>query len=265
MLKELLLFQLLILNSEQCTDPPNHKGINGRIVTSELDCALECKAKHDCYAYQFKKHEDFVSGANTYPSNCILQTIWDWNFLTDDIIESNEYNSKICVALPGFDQLLTEKYIPIPSILVESKAKALGFDKKVEFPEQNLIKYYKVLKTPTNPTEFWQASRSCAAQKGILASPYDANMAKIIHETLELGETGMLIGLTKRDELGPDMKALSRPTYIFDNGKISYGSLQLEAGETCLDWDYLGSIMSDLTKALQLTYRLIAQRFGTFE
>ena len=67
-----------------------------------------------------------------YPaSNCVLQTIWDNNFLAEDVLDTSEYIAKICVNRPGKDNLLTQTFIPKPMVNVRENAESLGFVHRV--------------------------------------------------------------------------------------------------------------------------------------
>ena len=85
---------------------------------------------------------------------------------------------KICVAKSGMDQIITDRFIPIPKINVEQNALDLGFNKRIEFPEQNIVKYFKII-NDTEKQDFWYFSRKCAKENGVLYMPEDPSMAQV--------------------------------------------------------------------------------------
>ena len=60
-----------------------------------LNDIFQCKARHDCYAYQFKEFEDFQKGPNAYSSNCVLETAFDRNIFAEEVLKSNDYQSRV--------------------------------------------------------------------------------------------------------------------------------------------------------------------------
>ena len=86
---------------------------------------------------------------------------------------------QICVAKSGMDQIITDRFIPTPQkINVEQNALNLGFNKRIEFPEQNIVKYFKII-NDTEKQDFWYFSRKCAKENGVLYMPEDPSMAQV--------------------------------------------------------------------------------------
>lgn len=85
---------------------------------------------------------------------------------------------QICVAKSGMDQIITDRFIPTPKINVEQNALDLGFNKRIEFPEQNIVKYFKII-NDTEKQDFWYFSRKCAKENGVLYMPEDPSMAQV--------------------------------------------------------------------------------------
>ena len=75
----------------KCLRTPSSHGENGPIANHETQCAMTCKAKSDCYGYLFKSKAEFDKGPNEYESNCILQTVWDKEFLSQDVLTQSSY------------------------------------------------------------------------------------------------------------------------------------------------------------------------------
>ena len=65
------------------------------------------------------------------------------------------------------DQIITDSFIATPKINVEQNALDLGFNKRIEFPEQNIVKYFKII-NDTEKEDFWYFSRKCAKENGVL-------------------------------------------------------------------------------------------------
>ena len=61
---------------------------------------------------------------------------------------------------------------------VESWASSLGFDKRIEFTDLNIAKFYKVIDQPEEP--FWYHYRICAQHGGITPVVYSKEMANVI-------------------------------------------------------------------------------------
>ena len=76
------------------------------------------------------------------------------------------------------DQIITDRFIPTPKINVEQNALDLGFNKRIEFPEQNIVKYFKII-NDTEKQDFWYFSRKCAKENGVLYMPEDPSMAQV--------------------------------------------------------------------------------------
>ena len=76
------------------------------------------------------------------------------------------------------DQIITDRFIPMPKINVEQNALDLGFNKRIEFPEQNIVKYFKII-NDTEKQDFWYFSRKCAKENGVLYMPEDPSMAQV--------------------------------------------------------------------------------------
>ena len=88
----LLSFFIFNIFAQNC---PRISSIHGEPrdeANSEIDCALQCKIKWNCFGYLYKNHDEFFTGPNSYQSNCVLQTIWDKNFLAEEVLNPNEYN-----------------------------------------------------------------------------------------------------------------------------------------------------------------------------
>ena len=84
-----------IITESKCLRTPSSHGENGPIVNKETQCAMFCKARFDCYGYLYKLKADFDKGPNEYESNCIFQTVWDKEFLSQDILTPSSYDSKV--------------------------------------------------------------------------------------------------------------------------------------------------------------------------
>ena len=85
---------------------------------------------------------------------------------------------QICVAKSGMDQIITNRFIPTPKINVEQNALDLGFNKRIEFTEQNIVKYFKII-NDTGKQDFWYFSRKCAKENGVLYMPEDPSMTQV--------------------------------------------------------------------------------------
>ena len=96
-----LLFLFSIIFAQKCQRTSSSHGEPGKSENSEIGCALQCKAKWNCFGYLYKNYHDFLEGPNSYQSNCVLQTVWDKNFLAEEILSPNEYNvSKVRHYIP---------------------------------------------------------------------------------------------------------------------------------------------------------------------
>ena len=82
------------------------------------------------------------------------------------------------MAKSGIDQIITDRFIATPKINVEQNALDLGFNKRIEFPEQNIVKYFKII-NDTGEQDFWYFSRKCAKENGVLYMPEDPSMAQV--------------------------------------------------------------------------------------
>ena len=93
-----LLFFIFNIFAQNCPKISSIHGEPGDGAKSEIDCALQCKIKWNCFGYLYKNHNEFLTGPNSYQSNCVLQTVWDKNFLAEEVSSPNEYNiSKVKV------------------------------------------------------------------------------------------------------------------------------------------------------------------------
>ena len=169
---------LVHLNLGICPRTPQIGGIPGPLAKTELGCALNCKNRHDCFAYLFKNLEDFLVGPNTFESNCMLETVFDRSFLTEQIQNENEYISKICIA-PASSGPNVQNFIELPKVNVVDNAEKLGFSHVVNF--SNFSRFYKIL---SYEKDNWKTFRNCAKHGGIVAAPYDTSQAKVIHVDL---------------------------------------------------------------------------------
>ena len=94
-----LLFFIFNIFAQDCPKISSIHGEPGDEVKSEIDCALQCKIKWNCFGYLYKNHNEFLTGPNSYQSNCVLQTVWDKNILAELVLSPNEYNiSKVKVS-----------------------------------------------------------------------------------------------------------------------------------------------------------------------
>ena len=83
------------------------------------------------------------------------------------------------MAESGLDQIITDRFIATPQgINVEQNALNLGFTKRIEFPQQNIVKYFKII-NDTEKQDFWYFSRKCAKENGVLYMPEDPSMAQV--------------------------------------------------------------------------------------
>ena len=92
-----VLFQISIVTTniyvlaQECPRISSPHGEPGKEVKTEIECALQCKVKFNCFGYLYKNHKEFLLGPNSYQSNCVLQTIWDKNFLAEEVLIQTEY------------------------------------------------------------------------------------------------------------------------------------------------------------------------------
>ena len=88
----LFLFFISNIFAQNCPRISSIHGEPGNEAKSEIDCALQCKIKWNCFGYLYKNHNEFLTGANSYQSNCVLQTVWDKNILAEEVLNPSEYN-----------------------------------------------------------------------------------------------------------------------------------------------------------------------------
>ena len=69
-------------------------------------------------------------------------------------------------------------FVPIKEQSIATWASMLGFDKRVEFTDLNIAKFYKVIDQPEEP--FWYHYRICAQHGGITPVVYSPGMANVI-------------------------------------------------------------------------------------
>ena len=121
---------------------------------------------------------------------------------------------------------MSETYVPMPFIDVQANALKNGFDRRVEFPIQNIVKYYKVV--DLTKLDFWEegvsswyASRACAQEGGLLASPYNLDMAKVLYDSLslDLDEQGMAIGGKVREAIDASATSGDGTAAVYDSGR----------------------------------------------
>ena len=77
----------------------------------------------------------------------------------------------------GVDQIVAERFIQTPVLNVQKNAQKLGFTQRVEFPEQNVIKYYKDINDTGNFKSYF--SRRCAKENGILVMADNPSIAQV--------------------------------------------------------------------------------------
>ncbi len=76
----------------QCPRSPSPLGTFGAVSHCEIECTLQCKASHDCFAYQFMEFSQFqVANQAIIESNCILQTPWDLDIISEELIDDKAY------------------------------------------------------------------------------------------------------------------------------------------------------------------------------
>ncbi len=88
----LLLFSKIIPAIAQCPRASSPNGEAGLEAETELDCALQCKMSKSCFSFAYKDYKEFKGGPNSFASNCLLQTVWDNNFLAQEVLQENEYS-----------------------------------------------------------------------------------------------------------------------------------------------------------------------------
>ena len=86
---------------------------------------------------------------------------------------------QICIAKFHKNHDLVDYFVPTPNITVKSNAEKHGFDQRVEFPDQNVAKYYKIIDLEKGGWNYFTFSRLCAQNRGLLASPYNPEIAKV--------------------------------------------------------------------------------------
>ena len=96
------------------------------------------------------------------------------------------------MAKSGIDQVITNRFIEAPKINVEQNALDLGFNKRIEFPEQNIVKYFKII-NDTEKQDFWYFSRKCAKENGVLYMPEDPSMAQVQFNSIQVSFTGKIL------------------------------------------------------------------------
>jgi hypothetical protein len=82
---------------------------------------------------------------------------------------------KVCIDLPTDDPNV-QRFVPRPQVNVSEGAEKAGFNLRVEYPNENIAKYYKV---KSIVKEYSYSARLCARDGGILASPQNTEMAKV--------------------------------------------------------------------------------------
>ena len=87
----LALFIFVNKVASECPRSPSPLGKFGFVSNCEVECALQCKAMHDCLAYQFMEFRHFQTPGNSLESNCVLQTAWDLDFVAEEMIDQNLY------------------------------------------------------------------------------------------------------------------------------------------------------------------------------
>ena len=75
----------------QCPRSPSPLGVFGAVSNCEVECTLQCKATPDCFAYQFMEFSKFQIPNQVMESNCILQTAWDLDIISEELIDPNIY------------------------------------------------------------------------------------------------------------------------------------------------------------------------------
>ena len=68
-------------------------------------------------------------------------------------------------------------FVQIKEQSIAPWASSLGFDKRVEFTDLNIAKFYKVIDQPEEP--FWYHYRICAQHGGITPVVYSPEMANV--------------------------------------------------------------------------------------
>jgi len=138
----------------------------------------------------------------------------------------------------------TGRFIEVPHINVSNKAREAGFTHRVEYPVQNIAKFYKVLNMNNYKVENsnvdgkWYWHRLCAAEGGLLATPYDPGMAQILYNSIQTSDPALAIGQVLRahfDENGVPDDDPSKTFYVHVSGKIGYGNTPSNP-EPCEDY-----------------------------
>ena len=127
----------------------------------------------------FKSLAEYKKGPNSFSSNCILQTAFDNNFMSEELLVPSEYENKICVKKASENDHVGH-FIHVPQVNVTENARKLGFTHRVDYPNSNgnIAKFYKILTASDlkiglrTATNVWHWHRMCAAHGGLLASPY---------------------------------------------------------------------------------------------
>jgi hypothetical protein len=83
----------------QCPISPQVAGKTGPTVMVESMCAISCRNSLDCIQYLFKDQQDFLnSGTNSFETNCVLQTAFDYNFMAEEVIDATGYIGKVYIS-----------------------------------------------------------------------------------------------------------------------------------------------------------------------
>jgi hypothetical protein len=77
------------------------------------------------------------------------------------------------------DDINVQRFVSKPRVNVSEAAEKAGFNLRVEYPNENVAKHYKVISSDVLITAYWYASRICGQEGGILASPHNVKMAKV--------------------------------------------------------------------------------------
>ena len=86
------------------------------------------------------------------------------------------------MARPGIDPNEQRRYFPTPILDHSESAYELGFHHRVEFPDQNIARYFKIVDIPDEiDNNNKQYTRLCAKAGGVLVNSYDPKISKVCY------------------------------------------------------------------------------------
>lgn len=208
-----------------CTGPGN--GTFARNSINELICAMQCTGNTTCYSYRYQDYNEFMNSMSTTPSNCLLQTAFENNFLAEEVLSSTVMGSaKVCIHYPGDVDM--HKYVPQPVVNVSAAAGSAGFNTRIEFPEMGVAKFYKIIEEADK--DEWYAERRCGQEGGILPIVYTISMAKALDAVLNNASPFQYTGLTLDKET---LTGTDKFEAVWHNGNVDWKRTYYDDGLIC--------------------------------